>query len=195
MNITNSVAQIKNCIDEISSSFHDTSYLFFNESDLQSYLFSLLLKDFNAEYELNTSVWGTDKPKKVNKIITRRLHSEFLLPDGRVDLAVLDLNAARFAVNSKGRNPGIRINKGNHAFIEIKASQTSRSIISKSQWKKLIIKDIYKLNKYENISFMLCFDYSNILNENEIELIRQKANVNVELHYIKNSYKKNHFSE
>ena len=103
-------------------------------------------------------------------------------------------NPFLFAVNSKGRNPGIRINNGNHIFIEIKASRTSRSsITSKSKWNKLILSDIEKLNKYKNPCFMICFEYEHILDENEIASIQEKANSNIEFHYIKSCYENNYF--
>jgi len=185
---------VKECIKKISSTFIKNSDIYFCESDLQSELFALLLKKFNKETELrNTHMWGTDRPKKLKKVSTRRLHSELLLPEGRIDLAIIDIENTVFAVNSKGQNPGFRIQEGNHIFIEIKSSRTSRSSISsKSEWNKLILSDIEKLNKYSNPCHMLCFDYSQILDDEEVSSIRNQTNKNVELHYIKkigsNSY-------
>lgn len=196
MKNNNSIKLVRECISKISDCFYRNAYTYFCESDLQSYLFALLLEKFGEEKELKrTFVWGTDKPKKVKKIITQRLHSELLLPEGRIDLAILDLEGAEFAVNSKGRNPGIRIEEGNHIYIEIKASRTSRSsITSKSRWNKLILSDIEKLNCYKNKCFMVCFDYEHLLDENEINLIQNKANKNIELNYIKSCYKDNYFT-
>lgn len=195
MKTNKSIKLVRECIEKISDDFYRNSYIYFCESDLQSYLFTLLLEKFNREGELkSTFVWGTDNPKKVKKIITRRLHSELLLPEGRVDLAILDLDSTIFAVNSKGRNPGIEIVDGNHIFIEIKASRTSRSSISsKNRWKKLILSDIEKLNRYTNRCFMLCFDYEHLLDEQKIASIRNKANRNIEIYYIKSCYKDNYF--
>jgi hypothetical protein len=109
-----------------------------------------------------------------------------LLPEGRIDLAIIDVENTVFAVNSKGKNPGFRVQEGNHIFIELKSSRTSRSsITSKNEWKKLILSDIEKLNKYSNSCHMLCFDYSHILNDEEVSFIHNQTNKNVELHYIK----------
>ncbi len=195
MEINDSIILVRECVTKISDSFYRNADIYFSESDLQSNLFALLLDKFNVEDELKrTFVWGTDKPKKVKKIITCRLHSELLLPEGRIDLAVLDLEKTVFAVNSKGHNPGIRVEKGNHIFIEIKASRTSRSsITSKNRWHKLILADIKKLNRYTNQCFMICFDYENLLGEKEISSIRNEANKNIEVHYIKSGYVSSHF--
>jgi hypothetical protein len=196
MKSNNCIEKVKNCIEIISRKFYENSNIYFSEYDLQSCLFALLLARFDKEYEIETCVWGTDKPKKVRTIITRRLHSELLLPEGRIDLAILDLDKVNFAVNSKGRNPGIRISEGNHIFIEIKSSRTNRSSIgSKHRLKTLILSDVRKLNKYKNKCFMLFFDFENFLNENEIESIRKKANKNIELHYIKSCYGDNYFCQ
>jgi len=188
------VEKVRACIESLSRKFYENSNAYFSESDLQSYLFALLLAKFDEECELETYVWGTDKPKKVRTIITRKLHSELLLPEGRIDLAILDLGKVNFAVNSKGRNPGIRVSEGNHVFIEIKASRTSRSsITSKRRWEKLILSDVEKLNKYNNKCFMLCFDFENILDDNDLAAIRNIANENIELHHIRSCYDNNYF--
>jgi translation initiation factor IF-1 len=190
----NSIKYVIKCVEKISDIFSKNEFIFFSESDLQSYLFSLLLEKFYDKFELETFVWGTDKPKKVKKIFTGRLHSEFLLPNGRIDLAILDIANVKFSVNSKGRNSGFRINDGNHIFIEIKASQTSRSsITSKNKWTQLIISDIEKLNSFQNPCFMVCFEYEQLLDTHEIELIQQKANSNVKFYYIKSSFENSYF--
>lgn len=195
MKDNNDIKFVRECIEKISENFYRNAYMYFCESDLQSNLFALLLEKFGQEKELKRIfVWGTDKPKKAKIIITRKLHSELLLPEGRIDLAVLDLEGTEFAMNSKGRNPGIRIKEGNHIFIEIKASRTIRSsITSKNRWTKLISSDIEKLNRYKNKCFMVCFDYEHLLDENEITSLQNKANKNLELHYIKSCYKNNYF--
>lgn len=194
MEINDSIILVRECITKISDIFYRNSNIYFSESDLQSNLFALLLEKFDAKDELKTFVWGTDNPKKVKKVITRKLHSELLLPEGRIDLAVLDLEKTVFAVNSKGRNPGIRVEKGNHIFIEIKASRTNRSsITSKNRWYELILSDIEKLNRYTSQCFMLCFDYEHLLGENEISSIRDNANNNVDLHYIKSCHGSSYF--
>lgn len=196
MKSNNCIEKVRDCIEIISRNFYENSNMYFCESDLQSHLFTLLLEKFDEEYELGIYVWGTDKPKKVKNIITRKLHSELLLPEGRIDLAILDLDKVNFAVNSKGRNPGIRVSEGNHIFIEIKASRTSRSsITSKHRWENLILSDVKKLNKYKNKCFMLCFDFENLLDENDTASIREKANKNIDLYHIKSCYEDNYFCQ
>ena len=195
MEIKDTVTIVKDCVEKLSDDFHNNPNIYFCESDLQSSLFSLLLEKLDTRCSIKqTFVWGTFKPKKVQKIITRSVHSELLLPEGRIDLAVLDLEKIVFAVNSKGHNPGIRIEEGNHIFIEIKASRTSRSsITSKKQWQKLILADIEKLNKYKHQCLMLCFDFENLFGEMEISSIRDKTNKNIELYYVNTCYEDNYF--
>jgi hypothetical protein len=195
MQLNDSIILVRECIAKISDIFYRNSDIYFSESDLQSNLFALLLEKFDVEDEIKKPfVWGTDNPKKVKKVITRKLHSELLLPEGRIDLAVLDLEKTVFAVNSKGRNPGIRVEEGNHIFIEIKASRTSRSsITSKNRWYELILSDIEKLNRYTSQCFMLCFDYGHLLGEKEVSSIREKVNKNIELYYIKSGHGSSYF--
>jgi hypothetical protein len=64
----------------------------------------------------NTSIWGTDSPNTLKLINSTRLHSELLLPKGRIDLAIVDLKATRFAFNSKGRFGHVQLEAGNHVF-------------------------------------------------------------------------------
>lgn len=147
----------------------------------------MLLEFFGDPCEItNVRFWGTSKEKCSYPIITRRLHSELLLPEGRIDIAVLDSENLSFGMNSKGCNGGIRIHKGNHIFIEIKASRTNRSsITSKRTWMKSITNDIDKLAKYSYKSFMLCFEIQRILDEEDIEILQKHAQQKVELLYCK----------
>lgn len=196
MKINENIIHVRECIKKVSDIFYRNPDIYFNEADLQSNLFALLLERFDVENELkNTFVWGTNNPKKIRKVISCRIHSELLLPEGRIDLAILDLEKAKFAVNSKGRNAYIQIEEGNHIFIELKASRTNRSsITSKNRWYKLILSDIEKLNRYTNQCIMLCFDFEHLLSEMEISSIRGKANKNIEFFYIKSSHGGNYFS-
>jgi len=189
------IALVKECIDKISVNFRKNADIYFNESDLQNSLFVLLLEKFNTEVDLkNISVWGTDKPMSVRKVTTRRLHSELLLPEGRIDLAILDVGNTFLAVNSKGHNPGFRIEKGNHIFIEIKASRTSRSsITSRKKWRHLILSDVTKLKRYENPCFLLCFDFNQLLNSREVASIQKKAKKNIKVIYVQNDKCNNYF--
>lgn len=185
LSMKNNLSFTRECIHNLSENFRINPDLYFNESDLQSCLFALLLKKFNGENEINNiNVWGTDKKKKVRTVSTRKLHSELLLPEGRIDLAVLEIENIRFAVNSRGRNPGFQVEEGNHIFIEIKASRTNRSnISSKNRWYKLIASDIEKLNKYTNKCFMLCFDFNLLLGDWEVSSLKEKAHENIEIFY------------
>ncbi len=182
----NNLSFTRKCIRNLSDNFRANPDLYFNESDLQSCLFAMLLKRFNGENEIkNINVWGTDKKRTVKTVSTRKLHSELLLPEGRIDLAVLELESIRFAVNSKGRNPGFQVEEGNHIFIEIKASRTNRSnIFSKNRWYSLIASDIEKLNKYTNQCFMVCFDFNLLLGDLEVSSLREKAHKNIEIFYV-----------
>lgn len=186
---------IKNLLSDFSEIFWVKPDMFFNESDIQSELYSKLRRNFGRETQFdNVFVYGTDKPKKHRKIPTQRLHSELLLPEGRIDLAILDLENTYLALNSRGKYGGLRIYDGQHIFFEIKASQTSRSrISSKNQWKKSIIKDIEKLNKYKHQCYSLCFDFSGLLEEHEIESMKESANINVEVLYFTTKHKSRYF--
>jgi hypothetical protein len=156
----------------------------------------MLLAHFGDACEItNIFVWGTHEVRKTRQCITRRLHSELLLPEGRIDLAILDLSHVRFAINSRGKFGHIQLEEGEHIFIEIKASRTNRSSISsKSIWQNLILSDIAKLNRYQHKSFMLCFDFSGLLNDDLVSQISATSNPQVELIYARNDFKDNYFA-
>lgn len=189
-----SISYIRKCIAEINNRFCQYPSLFFNESDIQSELFALLLKKFGNKTEIkNTSVWGTNKIKKTKKCFTKKLHSELLLPNGRIDIVILDLDSIRFAMNSQGNFGYIQLEDGNHIFIEIKASRTNRSnISSKKKWYDLIASDIKKLNQYTHPCFILCFDFKNILDKTMINSLEKITKKNVELVYLKNKVRDNY---
>lgn len=69
LSMENNLSFTRECIHDLSESFRINPNLYFNESDLQSYLFALLLNKFNAGNEIsNTNVWGTDIKKTVKSI-------------------------------------------------------------------------------------------------------------------------------
>ena len=155
---------IREKIAVLAERFNTNPILFFNEADLQTELFTLLLEKNNSQKEIsNVYMWGTQKKKPLKRIFTKRVHSELLLPEGRIDLAVLDLDNVTFAVNSKGNFGHIQLRAGNHVVIEIKASRTNRSsITSKPQWSRLLTSDIFKLNKYVHPCFLCLFRLQSI---------------------------------
>lgn len=184
-------AIIEECIDHLGKSFSDSSALYFSESDLQSELFSLLLHALPSEAIIsNKSVWGTQKTPLVRPCISRALHSELHLPEGRIDLAVLDLARVAMHVNSRGRFGHIQLQPGGHVFVEIKASRSNRSqVTSKPAWFKSIHSDIVKLNRYKHLCFLLCFDFSGILSVQDIENLKAEANRNVTIRYFIDPHK------
>lgn len=189
-----SIASIRECIARLRESFASRPAMYFNESDLQSELFALLLDRFgDASSIANVFVWGTSAPKRTRQCISRRLHSELLLPEGRIDLALLDMAHVRLALNSRGRFGHIQLEKGNHVFIEIKASRTNRSRIrSRRAWKNLILSDIKKLNNYTHTCFLLCFDFNSLLTVPSVACLKRRANPNVELLYFESSISDNY---
>jgi hypothetical protein len=176
---------VEECIDRLCKNFSDNSLLYFSESDLQSELFSLLLHELPLDTMIpNISVWGTQRAPAVRPCISRTLHTELHLPEGRIDLAVLDLAWVTMSVNSRGRFGHIQLRDGGHVFIEVKASRSNRSqVTSKPAWVKSIRSDIIKLNRYTHLCFLLCFDFSGMLTEKEIEALKTGANQNVTIRY------------
>lgn len=190
------VRRVRECIAELAKKFEARPLLYFSESDLQAELFGLLLDPFGkGEPMLNVFVWGTNETKPARESISRRLHSELLLPEGRVDLAVLDLAHVRFAMNSRGRFGYVQLEEGNHVFIEMKASRTNRSQIrSKNRWINLIVLDIKKLNRYAWPCFLLCFDFNKLLGDSAVSSLKRRANPNVRLMYLRDKIGDNYLA-
>lgn len=190
MDITEDLIFVKDNLRTLESKFKSNPHFFYNESDLQSELFSQLIVKYNNKEQIKTTrVWGTNEPKTVKNVYTRRLHSELLLPEGRIDLAILDLNNIVFAVNSKGHFGYIQIEPGDHIFIEIKSSRTNRSSISSSKrWLNLIKDDIKKLSHYNHPCFLLCFDFNvnTYLDDSMLSKIEQSIATNLKLFYFTN---------
>lgn len=189
VDISEDLTFVKDNIVTLGKKFESNPALFFNESDLQSELFARLLLRYNNEVKIpNPFVWGTNNPKPAKIVYSRRLHSELLLAEGRIDLAVLDLNNVTFAINSKGRFGHIQIESGKHIFIEIKCSRTNRSsITSRQKWFSLITGDIKKLRRYKHPCFMVCFDFNSLLDNSRISKLQKSVAANLELLYFTNS--------
>lgn len=187
---------IDESINEINEKICNNPLAVFNESDIQCYLYSILLGRFNNfEQVTNIHIWGTHDAPKTVPIRTMKVHSELLLPEGRVDLAILNIENTKFAFNSKGKFGYVQLEGGNHVFIEIKTSRTSRSSIpSVPKWKKLIEDDIDKLKRYEsNICYLLCYDFNNYLDDRSLKELYKKAGINVNLVYVKDKYRNKYF--
>ena len=196
MPIEDTLTCVRECISQIQDKFNAYPALYFNESDLQCELFALLLDRFGDNCEIsNVFVWGTDKITRTRQCISRRVHSELLLPGGRIDLAILDLSHVRFAMNSRGRFGHIQLEPGGHVFIEIKASRTNRSsITSKNSWIQSIERDIDNLNAHAYRSFMLCFDFGGILDDLTIARLIARKRENVEFLYFTNEIRDNYLA-
>ncbi len=185
INIIDDLIFVREMILDLAVKFKSTPTLFLNESDLQAELYTKLFSKYGDELEIvKSSVWGTDTPKVVRKVYTRRLHSELLLPEGRVDLAILDIDNIKIAVNSKGKFGGIRFENGNHIFIELKSSRTNRSqVTSKNKWFTLLFEDINKRRHYTNPSFLICFDFNGYYDEEKISDLQDNKPSNLEIFY------------
>lgn len=185
-------------IDTLVTSFRSNPLLYFNESDLQSELFAILLENFRSYDAVikNRFVWGTDKPRVTRGVVTRRVHSELLLPEGRIDLAILDLEAVRLAFNSRGRFGHLQLQTGEHIFIELKASRTNRSgISSKHFWARRIKADLEKLASYNHQCFLLCFDFNRLLDNDSAKALVAERPQNVELMYFRDDIGDCYFEE
>jgi hypothetical protein len=194
------IAFIRQAIQELGDRFTASPTRFFNESDLQSELFTLLLEKYGMEEEMtDTGAWGTEKTRSLKRVTTRPLHSELLLENRRIDLAVLDLRQVTFRVNSKGRFGYIQLQRGNnnHVFIEIKSSRTNRSYISSRKgWVGQLASDIDKLNRlshYSHVCFLACFDFNLYLDDAAVAHLRESGRENVELLYFKDAAAGNYY--
>ena len=184
--MSNDLELVRQGIDELIKGVEANPLTYFGESDLQSELFAVLLNSFGDKERIgNVFVWGTDDPKPLAPCLSRRLHSELLLPEGRIDIAILDLSKVRVGINSKGRFGYVQLEPGEHIFIEIKASRTNRSSVgSKNQWIQLIREDIERLSAYSHLGIVLCFDFNKLLNENEVIDLTRFTPQNVQLRYV-----------
>ena len=181
---------IRRAIQQVNDRIQNHPLAFLTESDIQCQIYAALLPIYGSfEPVSNRSVWGTDCPKPLKFIHTSRLHSELLLPEGRIDLAVLDLCATRFAFNSKGRFGHAQLELGAHAFIEIKVSRTHRSnISSKARWLKLLRADIEKLRCYPWLSFLLAYDFDLQLPKDDIDELSDLAGPLTRVLYLKDPF-------
>ena len=121
---------VRQRIERLKKNVAAHPFCYLNESDLQAELFALLLPKFSTPCLMTkTFVWGTDSPKPLRDLCSRRLHSELLMAGRRIDLAILDTNKIKISVNSRGRFGHIQFEEGNHIFIELKATRTNRSSV------------------------------------------------------------------
>ncbi len=181
---------IRCVIKEVNDRVRKHPLAFLTESDIQCQIYAALLPIYGGFESIpNVSVWGTDCPHPMNSMHTSRLHSELLLPEGRIDLAVLDISATRFAFNSNGRFGHAQLETGAHAFIEIKVSRTHRSnISSKARWLKYLRADIEKLRCYPWLSFMLAYDFDLRLSQGEIDTLSELAGPLTRVLYVKDIF-------
>lgn len=181
---------IRGAIRRVNTTIQKHPLAFLTESDIQGQLYAALLPVYGVfEPVSNTSVWGTTLPRTLKSVQSMRLHSELLLPEGRIDIAVLDLCATRFAFNSKGRFGHAQLESGSHAFIRIKVSRTYRSsITSKARWLQLLSADLEKLRRYPWLSFLLAYDFDFQLPQEKIKALSKLAGPNTRFLYLKDDY-------
>ena len=181
---------VRTTIVEVNRKIRRDPLIALTESDIQCLLFASLFSYFGKKEPItNVFVWGTNIPKRLKPLWSTMLHSELLLPEGRIDLAILYLAAARFAFNSRGRFGGVQLEEGNHAFIEIKASRTHRSqVTSKHRCKQLLQSDINKLKRYPHLCFLVCYDFNDLLDTSSIHELADLAQPKVVFTYFKDVY-------
>jgi len=181
---------IRGAIQRVNANVREHPLAFLTESDIQCQLNASLLPTYGSLQAIsNTSVWGTAQPRAPKLLNSMRLHSELLLPEGRIDLAVLDLRATRFAFNSNGRFGFAQLESGSHAFIEIKVSRTHRSGIStRGRWLQFLRADIDKLRRYPWLSFLLAYDFDFRLPQKEISVLSRLAGPRTRVVYLKDVF-------
>jgi hypothetical protein len=178
---------IRHAIATVNSEVLANPLAFLTESDIQSRLYAELLPSFGGVVEAtNASCWGLEKPKKLRPAYSSRLHSELLLPEGRIDLAILDLRATWFRFSPKGKFSHVQLGaSGDHAFLEIKVSRTHRSSLGgKSRWLYLLQADLNKLSRYPWLSFLLAYNFDIAgLSTTDIAGLRKSTGPNTRLIY------------
>src|SRR5260370_35361874 len=94
---------IRRAIATVNSEVLANPLVFLTQSDIQSRLYAALLPSFGGIVEAkNASCWGLTRAR-MRAIYSSRLHAELLLPEGRIDLAILDLQATVFKFSPKGK--------------------------------------------------------------------------------------------
>jgi hypothetical protein len=178
---------IRREIATVNSEVCANPLVFLTESDIQSRLYAALLPSFGGVVEAtNASCWGLEKVRKLRPAYSSRLHSELLLPEGRIDLAILDLRSTVFKFSPKGKFSYAKLEaSGDHAFLEIKLSRTHRSSLGgKSRWLYLLQADLQKLNRYPWLSFLLAYNFDiDGVNATDIAGLRRSAGPNTRLIY------------
>ncbi len=194
--LSSTLSTIHRRVDELRRDFNSCpSKYVCGESDLSDELFALLRSDFSALEEIkNIYVWdGKPMPRGLH-FLTRRLHSEVRLAGSSIDLAVLDLTHVTVSIDPKGRFSHFQLvedgEKGEHVFIEVKASRTNRGQLGRKRWRSLIEKDIAKSNRIsEGHCLVICFEFDDLLGDAAIAALHERARPNVKLLYCKNPRK------
>lgn len=181
---------IRGAIQQVNANVRKHPLAFLTESDIQCQLYAALLPAYGGLKPISNSfVWGTAQPRALKPVHSMRLHSELLLPEGRIDLAVLDFSATRFAFNSKGRFGHAQLESGSHAFIEIKVSRTHRSGVStRARWLQLLGADLEKLRRYTWLSFLLAYDFDFQLPQEKISDLSKLAGPHTRFLYLKDVF-------
>jgi hypothetical protein len=181
---------IRDASQGVNANIREHPLAFLTESDIQCQLYAALLPAYGClDPVSNTFVWGTTQPRTLKPIQSMRLHSQLLLPEGRIDLAILDLSATRFAFSSNGRFGYAQLEPGNHAFIEIKVSRTHRSGVStRARWIQLLHADLEKLRRYPWLSFLLAYDFDFLLPQEEINTFSKLAGPQTRIIYLKDVF-------
>jgi hypothetical protein len=178
---------IRQAIATVNSEVKANPLVFLTESDIQSRLYAELFSSFGSVVEAkNASCWGLEKARTLMSTYSSRLHSELLLPEGRIDLAILDLRETLFRFSPKGNFSYVQLGtSGDHAFLEIKVSRTHRSSLSgKSRWLYLLQADLTKLKRYPWLSFMLAYDFDiDGVSATDIAGLRKSTGPNTRLLY------------
>jgi hypothetical protein len=178
---------IRRAVAAVNSEVLANPLVFLTESDIQSRLYAELFPSFGGVVEAtNASCWGLETARKLRPTFSSRLHSELLLPEGRIDLAILDLRETFFRFSPKGKFSHAQLGtSGDHAFLEIKVSRTHRSSLGgKSRWLYLLQADLNKLSRYPWLSFLLAYNFDiDGVNTADIAGLRESMGPNTRLIY------------
>jgi hypothetical protein len=177
---------IKRAVAAMNSKVTMHPLVFLTESDLQSALYSELLPSYGSLVPATrTRAWGRGEGRPLRAFLSSRLHTEFLLPEGRIDLAILDLSATWFTFGPGGSLGHVQLEPGAHAFIELKATRTHRSSVTcRSVWLKKLRSDLEKLSQYPWLSYVLAYDFDMLLAPKQILSLRRFAAPQTRLVYL-----------
>jgi hypothetical protein len=179
--------EIRRAIAEINSRARKHPLAFLTESDVQAQLYAALLPVCgDVARVVQAAAWGAGETHKLKPVFSSPLHSELLLPEGRIDLAILDLSATRFTFSPKGHFSHAQLDDaGAHIFIEIKVSRTHRSSLGgRSRWLNLLRADLAKLSRYSWRTFLLAYDFDIGLSKSEVVDLRAYCGPSTRLVYL-----------